>query len=93
MVQITHSNGIEMAVLETPGIKVAMDIGSLNEHIRKHPGIAVTPEGYLHTAADILTTGKPYKNGFVGNGIFVGGYNSPVEMPGCFIVRTVHRKF
>jgi hypothetical protein len=92
MLQQIDCNGIPVLIYENDnGMKVGMPVNSLKEHMNKHPEIADTLEGYLRKAFDILTSGKPYKNGKINNGLFVSGYNS--EEIGAYIIFTLHQKF
>ncbi|MBU2634428.1 MAG: hypothetical protein KJ674_04230 [Nanoarchaeota archaeon] len=91
MIQTINSGGVEIVINEQDGLKIGMPIESLVSHMIKHPDIASTHQGYLEEATRVLREGKPYRNGLVHKGIFVGGYVS--EEIGGFIVTTVHRKF
>jgi len=89
--EIINSGGTNIAIYQKGEYKVGMPIRSLNAHLEKHPDVSPTPEDYLGKAIDILINGKPYKNGLVYEGIFLGGYESQ-EIEGL-MVSTIHRKF
>lgn len=91
MMEIINSGGIEIAVCKFSNIVLGMAKASLDEHVRKHPDIAKTHEGYLEKAAEVLKEGKSYKDGVIHNGVFVRAY--PSQECGCPIVCTVHRKW
>lgn len=85
------SGGIEFHIHESNGFTIGMPMNSIDEHIKKHPDIATTPEGYLERAAEVLNHGKPYHDGKLYHGIFARGYNS--QEIGCFVVNTIHRRY
>jgi hypothetical protein len=84
------SGGTEIIVLEEGDIKLAMPKNSLVDHIFRHPDIAKTEQDYLNKAINILRQGKPFKNGFIYNDLFLAGY--PSQEVGCYLVTTVHRR-
>lgn len=90
MHHLINSKEIEILIHESNGLFVGMTQSSLETHMKKHPEIARTPEGYLETAAFVLRNGTPYKNGKIYKGIFAGSYIHP-ELD-CEMVITVHQK-
>ncbi len=84
-------DGTLVVVFESGNARVAMPEGSLEGHVRKHPDVAATPEGYLEQALRVLTGGKRYKDGVRLGGLFARAYDS--RELGCPIICTVHRLF